>query len=298
MQSQGMVFNQDYAVELGGVATVYCKFSAIVLLFIRQNADNDRGKEQAVNRLTALIPCKNEELHIAACLESVAFADEILVVDSFSTDRTVEFAKRYTDRVLVHEYVNSAAQKNWAIPQATHDWILIVDADERVTPELAAEIKKLLAGSPTHDAYAIYRRNHFLGKEIKHCGWDRDRVIRLFRKSVGSYPEQWVHADLQVKGTVAVLRERLLHYTCVDYEQYINKWERYTTWAAKDIANRRRRISALTIASHATGRFFRQYLVQRGFLDGREGFIICALAAGSVFLKYSKAWALLKHRDH
>ncbi|MBN2056615.1 glycosyltransferase family 2 protein [bacterium] len=244
-----------------------------------------------MNKLTVLIPCRNEERHIGACLESVRWADEILVVDSGSTDRTVEIARTYTDRILEHEYVNSAAQKNWAIPQAANEWVLIVDADERVTPELADEITRLLAGEPAANGYYIYRRNHFLGREIHHSGWQRDKVLRLFRKSVSLYPEKWVHADMIVDGPVAKLRNKLLHYTCEDLETYMKKWDRYTTWAGRDLVQRGRRIGAWRLVTRPAWRFFRQYILYRGFLDGLEGYLICRLAAMSVFVKHAKAWA-------
>ncbi len=249
-----------------------------------------------MKKITALIPCKNEEINIRDCLESVKWADEILVVDSGSTDRTLAIVREYTDCILEHEYVNSAAQKNWAIPQTRHEWILIVDADERVTPELAGEIQELLRKGPEAAAYRIYRRNHFLGKEIKHCGWNRDDVTRFFKKSNARYPEKNVHADLLVDGKVSVLKGRLLHYTCRDLDAYVKKWERYTTWAAGDIVDKNKKAGLSRIIGHPLWRFIKQYILRAGFLDGTEGLIICRLAAMSVFMKYIKAWAILKNK--
>ena len=129
-------------------------------------------------------------------MQSVAWCDEILVVDSFSTDNTVELAKKYTDRIIQSEYINSASQKNRAIPQATHEWILLVDADERVTPELKTEIQKILSSETIpYDAFWIYRRNYFMGKEIKYSGWQRDKVVRLFKRDTCRYEEKHVHAE-------------------------------------------------------------------------------------------------------
>ena len=171
-------------------------------------------------KLSVLVPCKNEEKNLRACLETVKWADEVFVVDSGSTDRSMEIAREYTDRVVEHEYVNSATQKNWAIPQAKHEWVMIVDADERVTPELRDEIEAVLM-DPQHDGYQIYRLNHFLGRPIRHCGWNRDRCLRLFRREVGRYQQREVHADVEGCRSVGVLKSRLLHFTCRDLETYL-----------------------------------------------------------------------------
>ena len=136
-------------------------------------------------KLTALIPCRNESVNIRDCLESVKWADEIFVVDSFSTDDTLDICREYTDRIIQHEYVNSAAQKNWAIPQATHSWVLIVDADERVPPDLADEIRRIVADDGPRDGYYLKRRSYFLGRLIHYSGWQHDRVLRLFRRDRG-----------------------------------------------------------------------------------------------------------------
>ena len=143
--------------------------------------------------LTVIISCFNEEKMIGDCLASVRFADEIIVVDSFSTDRTLEIARPVVTKLLQHEYVNPAAQKNWAIPQATHQWILILDADERATPELAAEIQAILQ-NPKNDGYWIRRRNFFWGREIRYGNWQNDKVLRLFRRDKGRYVDVQVHA--------------------------------------------------------------------------------------------------------
>ncbi|HSQ58875.1 MAG TPA: glycosyltransferase family 2 protein [Acidobacteriota bacterium] len=145
-------------------------------------------------RLSVLIPTKNERANIADCLASVRWADEVVVVDSGSTDGTLDVARGAADRVLEHEYVNSAAQKNWALPQLTHRWVLIVDADERVTPALRAEIERTLDDAGRADGYWIYRANHFLGKPIEGAGWQRDKVLRLFDRTKGAYQPLHVHA--------------------------------------------------------------------------------------------------------
>jgi len=156
--------------------------------------------------LSVIITTFNEEINVAECIESVAWADEILLVDSFSTDQTVEIARRYPVVVLEREYFGSAAQKNWALDRVQHDWVLIVDADERVPEQLAREIVTVLARSPQVNGYYIRRENVFVDRVIRHSGWSTDKVVRLFRKDKGRYPNRRVHADLEIEGPVPVLR--------------------------------------------------------------------------------------------
>ncbi|MBN1518429.1 glycosyltransferase family 2 protein [Candidatus Sumerlaeota bacterium] len=246
--------------------------------------------EAAREKVSVLIPCGNEEANIAACLASVQWADEIVVVDSFSKDRTVELAKPLCTRVLQHEYVNSATQKNWALPQLTHDWVLIVDADERVTPELREEILGVLADPGTRNGHRIYRQNHFMGRRVNYCGWQSDKVLRLFRRSKGRYQDREVHADVELEGETGVLRHKLLHYTFTSFEQYMRKFDQYTTWAAGDRAKRTPKVRWHHLTLRPAFRFFKQYILKRGFLDGQAGVVICSLAAYSVFMKYAKLW--------
>jgi glycosyltransferase involved in cell wall biosynthesis len=241
-------------------------------------------------KLTIIVPAGNEEANIVACLESCRrIADELIVVDSFSQDKTVVLATPIADRVLQHEYINSAAQKNWAIPQAAHPWVMIVDADERVTPELADEIEAVLL-DPQHDGWRIHRLNHFLGKPIRHCGWNRDKVLRLFRRDVGRYQERHVHADVIGCERIGALQGRLIHHTCRELETYMRKHERYTSWAAKDRAQTTGRVGFHHLAFHPAWRFLKQYVLRLGFLDGKAGFMVCWLSAHSAFMKYAKLW--------
>ena len=248
-------------------------------------------------KLTVLVPCYNNEDILRDCLDSVKWADEILVVDSGSTDRTREIAAEYTTRTLVHPYENSAAQKNWAIPQATHEWVMVIDTDERATPELQREIQTLLATEPPLDAYAIWRLNHFFGIAIRRCGWERDDVIRIFRKDL-RYHQRHVHADIAVDAArVGHLRGRLLHYTYNTFDQYFEKFSRYTTWSAKDLLAEGARPTAINLLGRPMWRFFRQFILRQGFRDGIPGLILCGLAAVSVFTKYAKLWGMLRNRE-
>ncbi len=246
------------------------------------------------NKLTVLIPCKNEIKNIRPCIESVrAIADEVLVADSGSTDGTLEVVRGLGDcRIIEREYIHSGNFKNWAIPQASHPWILIVDADERVTPELAAEIQRELE-NPRHDGYRMLRRNHIFGREIKHCGWNNDSVLRLFRRDLGRYCDRGVHADVIISsGNVGKLKAKFLHYTYWSVEQYFSKFDRYTTLAAGDLAKRGRRATRFGLLLRAPFRFLNLYLIRRGFLDGVPGLILCMLTAFYSFTKHAKLWAM------
>ncbi|MGE5175026.1 MAG: glycosyltransferase family 2 protein [Hyphomicrobiales bacterium] len=241
--------------------------------------------------LSVLVPAKNEIANIRACLESVRWADEVVVVDSGSTDGTLDVARAVADRVLEHEYVNSAAQKNWALPRLTHRWTLIVDADERVTPALRAEIESVLADPARLDGYWIRRANHFLGRPIEGAGWQRDRVLRLFDRTKGAYEPLHVHAEVRIEGgRVGTLTERLLHDTYRSLDQYFEKFARYTKWSAADLGARGVRASGARLLVRPWLRFLRMYVLEGGFRYGRHGIVLCMLASFSVFTKYARRW--------
>lgn len=245
--------------------------------------------------LTVIVPCFNNEAILRDCLESVRpFADEIFVVDSGSTDRTRDIAAEYTDRIVIHEYVNSATQKNWAIPQAKNNWVMIIDTDERATPELQAEISELFQNTPANDGYYIHRQNHFFGHPIHHCGWERDDCLRIFQRC-HRYEDKHVHADVIIpSGRIGHLRAKLNHFTITSFDQYMEKFDRMTTWAAEDRMNRGSSAGFINLFLRPAFRFFKMYLLRRGFLDGIPGLILCMLASFSVFLKYAKLWGLYR----
>lgn len=241
--------------------------------------------------LSVLVPAKDEIANIRACLDSVRWADEVVVVDSGSTDGTLDVARAIADRVLEHEYVNSAAQKNWALPRLAHRWVLIVDADERVTPALRAEIEAVLADPARKDGYWIRRANHFLGRPIDGAGWQRDRVLRLFDRTKGAYEPLHVHAEVRIEGgNVGMLRERLLHDTYRSLDRYFEKFARYTKWSAADLRARGVRASGGRLLFRPWLRFLRMYVLEGGFRYGRHGIVLCMLAAFSVFTKYARRW--------
>lgn len=255
--------------------------------------------------LSVLIPVFNEEANLPACLESVReIAAEVFVVDSFSTDKTVELAKSFGARVVQHEYVNSAAQKNWAIPQCVHQWVFIIDADERMTPALRAELKALLArpGGPELDGYFVVRRNFFLGGEIKHGGWETNDVQRLFRRDLGRYAERDVHADVEVKhqngapGRSGRLTARLDHITCAPdgLNRYFQRFNRYTTQAAERYHREGRKPHFLNFIFHPGWEFFKMYVLKLGFLDGIPGLAVCSFCAFTRFVRYVKLYARIR----
>lgn len=246
-------------------------------------------------KLTILIPTFNEERNIRQAIECSRWADEVLVVDSFSTDNTPRIASEMGARVIEHEYVNSATQKNWAIPKAAHPWVMVLDADERIPPELRAEIEEVLTAPGEIAGLRIYRANHFMGKPIRHCGWQDDSVLRVFLRDRTHYVDRQVHADAVVDGPVKVLRTRMAHNTFDSFEQYMRKFDQYTTWAAGDRAKRTRRVTFVHLLLRPGWRFFKQYILRGGILDGRAGIVICMLSAFSVFLKYAKLWERQEH---
>jgi len=242
--------------------------------------------------LSVIVPTFNEEETLRDCLESVRFADEILVIDSYSTDGTVGIARELGSRVLQHEYVYSAKQKNWAIPQATHEWVLLVDADERVTPELREEILALLASGPGHDGYWIPRANHFLGRRIRRCGWGTDKVIRLFRRDVARYQDREVHAEIDLPGPLPVLRHPLEHRSFRSFGQYWRKLQIYSEWGAAQLYKEGRTSGAVQILGRPVTRFLKMYVVRLGFLEGLHGLVLSMLGAFTVYLKYARLWEM------
>lgn len=250
-----------------------------------------------MQKLTAIIPVGNEIHNIEAVIDSVRFANEIIVVDSFTNDGTYEKAKSLGVTVLQREFKYAADQKNWAIPQAKYDWVLLVDADERVTPELQAEIIDLLK-NPKADivAYWIGRMNHFMGKRVHFSGWRNDKVIRFFKRDSCKYEDKFVHEEIIANGPVSKLKNKLHHNTYTTLDAYIEKLNKYATWQAKDYDKKTGTLTPYHFVIKPFWGFFKHYIVQSGFRDGVVGLTIGYLQGYVVFMRYVKLWLLRKNR--
>ena len=213
--------------------------------------------------ISVIITTFNEEANIADCIESVLWADEILRVDSYSTDSTLEIARRYPIEIRQREYFGSAAQKNWSLDRVKNDWVLILDADERVPPALAEEVKQILRQGAGFNGFYVRRENVMLGKVIRHSGWSTDKVIRLFHRAKGRYPNRRVHADLEIAGVVPTLKNPLVHYTYRDFSQYFEKLMKYAEWGAAQGFREGRRPGLFELAVRPLWRFFRTYVMPR-----------------------------------
>ena len=247
--------------------------------------------------LSVILITKNEERHIRDCLASVAFADEVIVLDSGSSDRTCEIAESLGARVhRSADWPGFGPQKNRALDLAGCDWVLSIDADERVTPELAQSIQQAMRDGG-HDAYKIARLSNFCGRWIRHSGWWPDYVVRLFRRGKARFTEVAVHEKVVAQGTTGVLDAHFLHYPYADLDALLAKVNRYSTDAAYMMHAKGKRTSLPGVVGHSLWTFVRIYVIRRGFLDGREGFVLAAVAAAGSFFRYSKL-LFLQNRAH
>jgi glycosyltransferase involved in cell wall biosynthesis len=245
--------------------------------------------------ITVIVPCKNEEQNLRACLDSVAaLADEILVADSGSSDSTMAIAQSYPrTRVIERHYHTSGDFKNWAIPQASHEWILLIDADERGTPALLDEIRLLLSRGSEYDAYWVRRSNHFMGHPLRFGDARTDKVIRLFRRDVSRYQGPSDHGEVRVAtGRVGKLKQPLLHYSYWNYDQFFLKYHRYTALQAEQWREAHRDTTYFKLLVRPMWRFFREYILQLGILDGKKGLQLAWLAAFYSFTKQARLWEL------
>ncbi len=240
-------------------------------------------------RVTVLVPCFNNEAYIERCLQTVTWADEILVVDSFSTDRTVEIASRYATRVLQHEYVNSATQKNWAIPQASNDWVLILDTDERIPPDLLREMEDALRHPSGFAGFRIARANIVFGRWLRHGGDWPDYQIRLFRKESGRYEGRQVHAHIRLDGPMGTLTTPIIHYPHRSLKT-IRKTllDRYSSWEAREKRDQGIAFRSTQLVTRPLGAFAVRYVLRQGFRDGWQGLLMATVWSIYVFRSYRK----------
>jgi glycosyltransferase involved in cell wall biosynthesis len=245
-----------------------------------------------VPKLTVTVITRNEAANIAAALESVRWADEIVVVDSESTDLTVDIARRFTDKVVVRPWPGYVAQKNFAAEQASHDWILSLDADERVSEALAGEIRTLLAGTPRAMGYRIPRVTFHCGRWIRSTDWYPDFQLRLYHRRHAQWTGQLVHESVTTEGAVERLRGEIQHFAYRDIAHHLQTMDRYTTLAARQMFEAGRRASWIDILVTPRLTFFRNYILRGGFRDGMAGLVISAMNAYYVGLKFAKLWEL------
>jgi glycosyltransferase involved in cell wall biosynthesis len=250
-----------------------------------------------VPKLSVTIITKNEASDIAAALESVAWADERIVVDSGSTDGTVARATPLADRVVVREWTGYVAQKNHAASLASHHWILSLDADERVTPALASEIQQVLREEPPDRGFQIPRVTWHLGRWIRTTDWYPDHQLRLYDRRAAQWVGRHVHEGVHVAGRVGQLRGELQHYAYRDIAEHMETIERYSTLAARQMHEAGLRMTAAQIAVHPGLAFFRNYVLKGGFKDGMPGLIISRMNAYYVFLKFAKLWELSQNQE-
>jgi len=240
-------------------------------------------------RLSVIVIAKNEAANIGGCLDSVAFADERIVVVDKNTDGTAEIAAARGALVLDHAFEGFGAQKNFALSQATGDWVFSLDADERVTAALAGEIAQAMNGAKA-DGFEVPRLSSFCGRQMRHSGWYPDYVLRLFRRGKARFSDDLVHERVICDGKVERLRNDLLHAPVTKLEDALSRMDRYSTSGAAMTVARGKRVSFSSGITHGLWSFFRTYILRGGFLDGREGFLLAVANAEGTYYRYMKAW--------
>ena len=243
-----------------------------------------------MNKISVIVITKDEEKNISDCLKCVEWADEIIVVDAESTDKTVELAKNFTKKIFTRKWDGYVPQKKYALSMTSNDWVLSVDADERITLELKNEILSIISNEFT--GYKIRRRNFLLNKEITSCGWGNDYQIRLFKKEKTDLTDRLVHEGFTVDGKIGKLENPMLHYTFSSFSDYFNKINYYTSLKAEELYKQKRKVNGWTIFAHSFSAFFLFFINKRGFKDGVYGLIISLLHSVSTMLNYIKLWEL------
>ena len=247
-----------------------------------------------MEKVSVAIITKEEEKNIRACLESVQWADEIIVIDAGSQDKTQQICAEYGAKVFVEEWQGFGRQKNKAIEKTKNEWVLNLDADERVTPELAAEIAETLDGKLELDGFYIPRKNFFGSRWIRHGGWYPDYNLRLFRKSKGRFQERQVHEKVILEGKVGYLKNPLEHRTYNSIKEFLQRQELYSDLAAQEMLNEGKKYRFYDILFRPSWTFLQMYILRAGFLDGYYGFLLARLYSYYTFVKYSKLKELMR----
>ena len=246
--------------------------------------------------LAVTVISKNEVDFIGICLDSVKWADEIIVVDSGSTDGTVELCRGYTDKIMLTDWPGFGPQKNRALAMATSEWVLSLDADEQVSPELKQEILSVISAPGDYVAFDLPRRSSYCGRRIRHSGWWPDYVPRLFRRGSARFSNDLVHERLIVNGHIGRLREPLIHVAFENLEDVLGTMNRYSTMGARMMHDRAKKATMATALLHGFWSFFHTYVVRAGFLDGREGFMLAISNAEGTYYKYLKLLLLAERK--
>lgn len=248
-------------------------------------------------KLSVILITKNEAHNIEACLRSIDFADEIIIVDSGSTDKTITLAKQFSTAVIeTADWPGFGPQKNRALAQAKGEWILSIDADERVTPELKAEILNVIQQKTEYQAFYLPRLSSFCGYFIKRCGWYPDYIVRLFRKDSGQFSNDLVHEKVIIDhGEIGKLKNHLIHHTYLTDEDVLRKLNHYSSLGAEQAFKSGKKSSLTKALLHAFSAFIKSYIVKMGFLEGSAGFMVSVSAAETVYHKYLKIWLIQKN---
>lgn len=243
-----------------------------------------------MEKISAVLITHNEEHNIAAALESLKWVDEIVIVDAHSQDKTTEIARQYTDKLYFHPWNGYVEQKNFALNKASHEWVLSLDADERVSPELREEIETLRKEGFKCDGYYVPRKARYLGRWIKHCGWCPNYQMRLFQRRNARWVGGSVHERCQVKGSTCYLKNPLLHFTYKNIQDHIERMNLYSTLSAQDKIAEGKKVGLIEIIGAPIAAFIKTYIIRLGFLDGIPGLIISLIIAYYAFLKRAKVW--------
>ena len=242
-------------------------------------------------KISAIIIAGNEEENIRACLESVTWCDEIILVDSESKDNTVEIAKEFTDKIFIKKWEGYAKQKRYSLEMASSEWVISLDADERVSNRLKVEIEELLGRNPQSNGYKIPRENYFLGKVIKSCFWYPDYQLRLFKKSKTTVIERRVHEGFVVEGEIGTLKNDLIHFTHQNLSDTISKINKYSTLEAQERADKKN-VKPYEIILHPIGAFLNHFISRKGYKDGVYGMLVSAVHAMTNMMTYMKIWEM------
>jgi glycosyltransferase involved in cell wall biosynthesis len=248
-------------------------------------------------KLSVIIITLNEENNLRRCLESVKWADEIILVDSGSADGTKKIAAEYGAKIFDVEWKGFGPAKEFALAKAKGEWALSIDADEEVSAPLAQEIRRIINDNASYDGFLIPRRTMFLGKWIKHCGWRPDRVLRFFRRKSGKFDSAVVHEAVKINGTVGTLKGELLHYSYPDFDAVLRKYNLYSVLGARKMHEAGKKASLFDLTVKPPAAFVKHYVVKLGFLDGWRGLLISAMTAATVFMKYANLRWLREQRD-